>query len=287
MQLKTNDYVCFLMIDFPGTKINLGLRVIKKLDNGYHHLESIFIPTTFSDVVEIIPSREKSAFHFSGISIPGNLEGNLLFKALHLLSKDYSIPNIQIYLHKRIPMGAGLGGGSADASSMLKLLNSTFKLAISINKLESYSEKLGADCPFFIENKTSYVEGIGDSLSPITIDLNGFYLLIVCPEIHIKTSEAFREIKPHSRVRSLPEIIANYPIEEWKDHIYNDFEERAFESYPELRDIKSTLYEMGAIYASMSGTGSAIYGFFKREVEMDKSLESYIYHWEKKSNKRD
>ena len=270
------------MITFPGSKINLGLRVIEKLPNGYHSLESIFIPTSFSDILEVIPTEEETTFNNSGISIPGNKEDNLIYKAWELLSTLYPLPFFNAYLHKVIPLGTGLGGGSADGSAMLNLLNQSFSLGISQKELISLSAKLGADCPFFIENKAAYVEGIGEVLSPVSIDLKNIHLLIICPGIHVSTSEAFHNITPYKRDDKLNEIVASYPIEKWKDHIFNDFEEYAFGRHPELKEIKSTLYDMGAQYASMSGTGSAVYGFFSSEVKLDGRLKVYGFHWEKK-----
>lgn len=279
--MNNSAYVCFLMIEFPGSKINLGLNVIQKLENGYHSIESIFIPTSFSDILEIIPAEKESAFNYSGISIPGNEEDNLIYKAWKLLSKSYPLPSFIAYLHKVIPLGAGLGGGSADGSAMLKLLNHHFNLNIPSTELSAIAAKLGADCPFFIDRNTAYVEGIGELLTPISIDLSKLHLLIICPGIHINTGEAFRNISPKIREIKLTEIVANYPIEEWKNHIFNDFEEYAFKKHSELSKIKSALYDMGALYASMSGTGSAIYGFFKSEVELGENLNKYVSYWEK------
>lgn len=268
------------MIDFPGTKINLGLRITQRLSNGYHAIESIFIPTKFSDVLELIPSSDKTTFHYHGIEIPGDKSDNLIQRAYRLLAKDYSIPAFDVHLLKNIPMGAGLGGGSADGSAMLKLLNKVFELQISNNALKTYAKLLGADCPFFIDNKAAYVEGIGEKLSSLHINLHGYHLLILCPGIHINTREAFENIIPKASENNLIDIINTYPIKDWQEHVFNDFEDFAFHMNPELETIKSTLYEKGALYASMSGTGSSIYGIFESEIPLDEGLKDYVHHWE-------
>lgn len=268
------------MIDFPGSKINLGLRITQRLDNGYHTLESIFIPTTFSDVLEIIPTIDKTEFSFEGIEIPGELNDNLIYKAWKLLAKDFDIPPFKAILLKTIPLGAGLGGGSADASSMLKLINNTFELGISNRSLKTYAKMLGADCPFFVDNEASYVEGIGVKLSPIFVNLHSYHLLIICPGIHINTKEAFQNVTPKPSINNLVETINTYPISEWRKHIFNDFEEYAFHMHPEIEQIKMHLYSKGALYASMSGTGSSVYGIFKGKIDLDEPLKKYTHHWQ-------
>jgi 4-diphosphocytidyl-2-C-methyl-D-erythritol kinase len=267
------------MIDFPGTKINLGLRITHVLDNGYHALESIFIPTSFSDVLEVIPAAESTSFFYHGIKIPGDPKNNLIYKAWKLLSKDYSIPPIEVHLLKTIPMGAGLGGGSADGSAMLKILNEMFQLGINVKELQTYAKMLGADCPFFIENSPAYVEGIGDKLSAVHLNLSAYHLLILCPGIHINTREAFENIETKIPEDHLINIINTYPIGEWRSHVFNDFEDFAFHMHPELEDIKEALYNCGALYASMSGSGSSIYGIFDKKIELDESLKSFVHHW--------
>lgn len=271
------------MIDFPGSKINLGLRVTQRLDNGYHTIESIFIPSDFSDVLEIIKldEKESSRFYFKGLSIPGDPKDNLIYKAYKLLSRDFEIPPFEAHLLKIIPTGTGLGGGSADASSMLILFNRLFELEISTRDLEIYAKMLGADCPFFIKKLCAYVEGIGDKISPFELDLSSYHLLILCPDLHISTKEAFQNIIPTHPDQHLKDIILNYPIEKWKDYVFNDFEDYAFHTHPELEDIKAGIYDMGALYASMSGSGSAIYGIFSSQIDLAPSLSEYVHFWQK------
>lgn len=268
------------MIAFPGSKINLGLRITHRLDNGYHSIESIFIPTSFSDILEIIPSIDKTEFYYHGIEIPGDKDDNLIYKAWKLLAKDYEIPPFKSNLLKAIPLGAGLGGGSADGSSMLKLLNQVFHLGISKKSLETYAKILGADCPFFIKNEPSYVEGIGEKLSAVSLHLKGYYLLIVCPGIHVNTREVFQSIEPRPTEDNLINIVNTFPISDWKEHVFNDFEDFAFHMHPELESLKMMLYEKGALYASMSGTGSSIYGIFEEEIELEESLKRHTHHWQ-------
>ena len=269
------------MIDFPGTKINLGLRITQRLNNGYHALESIFIPTSFSDVLEIIPTKGSTSFKYHGIKISGDENDNLIYKAWKLMARDFDIPPFEAQLLKVVPMGSGLGGGSADGSAMLKLLNRTFNLNISDGDLKTYAKLLGADCPFFIKNEASYVEGIGEKLAPIHFNLNGYHLLIICPGVHINTKSAFENIIPKPTENNLIDIINTYPIAEWKEHVFNDFEDYAFHMHPQLASIKENLYSKGALYASMSGTGSSIYGIFENEIPLDEGLNGYVHHWQK------
>ena len=249
------------MLSFPNCKINLGLNIIRKRKDGYHDLETVFFPIPFKDVVEIIPSGS-SQFHVTGLPVEN--ENNLCSKAYQLLKKDFShLPEINMHLHKAIPLGAGLGGGSADAAFTLKLLNEKFGLGLSDQKLIDYAIELGSDCPFFIINKPCFATGRGEILEPIRIDLSGYKILLVNPGIHIDTKWAFSKIEPRAPGISLKEII-NLPIETWKDELRNDFEEPVFGSYPEIKKIKEDLCNAGAAYASMSGSGSTVYGLFKK-----------------------
>ena len=247
------------MIVYPNAKINLGLNVIKKKATGYHELSSVFYPVKdLYDILEILPANDFS-FSNSGIPIPGS--NNICINAFELLKLDFEIGNVTMHLHKKIPIGAGLGGGSADGAFMLKALNELFKLELSILELERYALQLGADCPFFIENSPKYITGIGDKMVNIDLDLTSYKFKFVFPELHISTNEAYSCILPKIPNDNLFDLI-NQPIENWKKIVKNDFEVIAFEKYPHLKIIKEKLYDDEAIYASMTGSGSVFYGVF-------------------------
>jgi 4-diphosphocytidyl-2-C-methyl-D-erythritol kinase len=250
------------MLKFPNAKINLGLNITAKRTDGYHDIESCFYPIPLKDALEIIPSKELK-FSSTGIPIPGNANENLVLKAYHLIKTDFDIPPTEIILHKNIPMGAGMGGGSADGAFMLTLLNDYFNLKISTEKLEAYALDLGSDCPFFIENKPKLVSGRGEIFENTKLDLSGYYLAIVYPDIHISTAEAYSGVKPQKPEISVKEIIENYSIEKWKGLLKNDFEDGIFKKYAQLDEIKNNFYENGALYASMTGSGSTMFGIFK------------------------
>lgn len=249
------------MIYFPNAKINIGLNVVSKRMDGFHNLETIFFPVKLADALEIVESK-KTKFSSSGIEIDGNPENNLVFKAYQILNNDYIIPPVKIHLHKVIPFGAGLGGGSSDAAFALKLLNEYFNLKISSEKLKSYATQIGADCPFFIENKPTFASGIGNQFQPVNLDLSEYKILIIKPNISVSTPDAYRNVIPSKPKFNLKEI-ENLPIEKWKNTIVNDFEESVFQKYSEINDLKQNLYKMGALYASMSGSGSAVFGIFR------------------------
>ncbi|GHV31913.1 4-diphosphocytidyl-2-C-methyl-D-erythritol kinase [Bacteroidia bacterium] len=251
------------MICFPNAKINLGLRVVSKRPDGYHNIETVFYPVPLCDALEIIPSEtNETTFTQTGILVDGNPDDNLVMKALRLLEKDFDLPKIAIYLRKQIPFGAGLGGGSADAAFMLKLLNDFAGLGLSVEQLEKYAGRLGADCPFFIRNNPVFAEGIGDIFTPVEISLRGYYLVLVKPDIHVSTQEAYAGITPKQPSSRLTEII-RLPLSEWKTLMINDFEEGILARYPVIGDIKQALYDRGAVYASMSGSGSSVFGIFE------------------------
>lgn len=252
------------MIVYPNAKINLGLHIVNKRPDGYHNLETIFYPLDVKDKIEIEESSEFS-FNLEGLKIDGDVESNLVVKAYRLLQKDFDLPNVKISMQKNIPFGAGLGGGSADASFTLKALNEIFNLSLEDDVLASYASKLGADCPFFIYNKPMLATGIGTELSPIELSLEGYKIEWVKPNVHVSTADAYRHVKPKQPAFDLREL-PNIPVEEWKNCLVNDFEESVFAQYPELADIKQDFYNRGAIYAAMSGSGSTIFGIFKELV---------------------
>ena len=252
------------MISFPNAKINIGLRVLHKRRDGFHELESIFYPVGVKDVLEIIESKELK-FSSSGIAIPGNESDNLCLKAYELIRRDFDLPPVHIQLHKHIPIGAGLGGGSADASFLIRLVNHKFKLEMDSVKMESIASELGSDCAFFIRNVPSYARGRGEVLDPIELDLGNYNLVLVMPQVHVSTADAFRGIIPGEPSHNLLDLIRK-PVEDWKDLILNDFEGSVLKKYPQIQTIKSALYDAGAVYASMSGSGAAVYGIFNDDV---------------------
>ncbi|TWW00393.1 4-(cytidine 5'-diphospho)-2-C-methyl-D-erythritol kinase [Chitinophaga pinensis] len=258
--------VFYTMIVFPNCKINLGLHVVSKRPDGFHELETVFYPLPLTDALEVL-SPGKLSFTSSGIDVPGEQTDNLCLKAWRLLKQDFpELPEVNIHLHKNIPIGAGLGGGSADAAFMLQLLNNRFQLEISKEQLISYAAALGSDCPFFIENKAVYATGRGEIMQPIALDLSAYSFVLVYPAVHINTGWAFGKITPGPPARSLQESIMQ-PLASWKNTISNDFEAAVFGTHPELITIKENLYTAGAIYASMSGSGSAFVGIFpKNEI---------------------
>ena len=262
------------MITFPNAKINLGLNIVERRSDGYHNIETVFYPVGLSDVLEVVPSDTCMDYSFSssGIELNGDPEDNLIVRAYRLLRSDFQFPPVDISLIKQIPFGAGLGGGSSDAAFMLKGLNELFELNITKRKLEKYAAMLGADCPVFIKNKPVFASGIGNVFSPIKISLKGYFLLLVKPDIHVSTPEAYSLVVPEIPQHSLLELIKG-PVSGWKDTIKNDFEKSVFEIYPEIQSIKNQLYEMGAVYASMSGSGSSVYGIFKTEPEKTSLFE--------------
>ncbi|MDB5121719.1 MAG: ispE [Sphingobacteriales bacterium] len=254
------------MIAFPNAKINIGLNVTRKREDGYHDLETIFYPLLIKDAVEIIEASELK-FSSTGILIPGSAGENICVKAYNLLKKDFSIPPVHIHLHKHIPIGAGLGGGSADAAFLIKLLNEKFTLGLSAAEMENYARCIGADCAFFINNKPVYAFEKGDVFENITLNLSEYYKVLVMPPVHVSTQSAYSGIKAKQAEVSLKELI-NLPIEEWKNQIKNDFEDSVFSKYPLIGDLKKALYDYGAVYASMSGSGASVYGIFKDKVSV-------------------
>lgn len=249
------------MVIFPNCKINLGLHITGKRPDGFHELETVFYPVQLRDILEVVSSTSLE-FQFTGLAIPGNPASNLCLKAYQLLKEDFpQLPPVQMHLHKIIPMGAGLGGGSADGAFALRLLNEKYKLNISSQQLIDYAAKLGSDCPFFIMNKACYATGRGEILTPIILDLSRYRFVIVHPGIHINTKWAFEQIQPGLPSRSIKEII-QLPIQDWKHYLSNDFEAPIMQNYPAIEAIKMALYNDGAIYASMSGSGSAVFGIY-------------------------
>ncbi|WP_375584080.1 4-(cytidine 5'-diphospho)-2-C-methyl-D-erythritol kinase [Cyclobacterium xiamenense] len=251
------------MITFPNAKINLGLRILGKRSDGFHEIESCLYPIPLTDALEMIPSRSFT-FASSGNAIPGNEADNLIVKAYRMLAADFhEVSPVAFHLHKHIPIGAGLGGGSSDAAFALAALNKIFDLNISDQTLANYAGKLGSDCPFFIRNKPQLARGRGEILEEVKLSLAGNWLFLVHPAIHIGTAEAYAGVRPAPTAKKLPEVLVD-PAS-WKQDLINDFEISIFSKYPEIAAIKAQLYAAGAWYAAMSGSGSAVIGLFAEE----------------------
>jgi 4-diphosphocytidyl-2-C-methyl-D-erythritol kinase len=251
------------MICFPNGKINLGLHVSGKRQDGYHDIETIFYPIAINDAVEVVPATQ-SGISLSGLPLDGKTNDNLCMKAYAMLKTDFpDLPPVNIFLHKVIPAGAGLGGGSADGAFTILALDKLFELNLSKAQRLHYALHLGSDCPFFVINKPCYASGRGEILEPIDLDLSRYSFIIVYPYIHISTSWAFSEVKPDQKSRALKEIIAK-PVSYWKEDLKNDFEEPVFFKHPNLKLIKEKLYMYGALYASMTGSGSCVFGIFEK-----------------------
>ncbi len=264
------------MVTFPSCKINLGLQVIRKRHDGYHDIETCFYPIPWTDALEVVIA-DRFSFTASGNSIPGDVTNNLCVKAYELLKRDFDLAPVAIHLHKVIPTGAGLGGGSSDGAYALRLLKQIFDLKLSQDKLKDYALRLGSDCPFFIEDKPMLGSGRGEALTDISIDLNGKFLVLIKPDVHVSTAEAYSGVKPTALSQSIKNILEQKPIAEWKNFLKNDFEQSVFVNYPVIRDIKEKLYEHGALYASMSGSGSAVFGIFEKPVELKAQFSNAIY----------
>ncbi len=251
------------MVVFPNAKINLGLNVVKKRNDGYHNIESVFVPIPITDALEINQNKlGKTQFSCSGIKIPSDGKANLVERAFSIMQSKYNIPSVDLDLLKQIPIGAGLGGGSADAAACILGLNDLFQLQLNENELFNLAGQLGADCAFFLKNKMVYSEGIGDEFSDFFVDLSQLHFIVVYPNIHVSTVEAYKHIKPCKPDKNIREILNN-PVETWKKELKNDFEKSVFIQCPEIGEIKQELYNLGATYASMSGSGSAVFGIFK------------------------
>lgn len=270
------------MITFPCAKINLGLNIVSKRPDGYHNLETVFYPIPLTDALEIkymdekFPSESPCDLKITGNDVDCNEEDNLVIKAYQLLAADFQLPRVHAHLVKRIPTQAGLGGGSSDAAYMIRLLDERFRLNIGIPEMERYAAKLGADCAFFITADPSYAEGIGDVLMPADVpgaDLGGYYLAVVKPSVAVSTRDAYTAIVPKTPAKCCRDIVRQ-PIETWKDELVNDFEAPIFAMHPELAAIKQSLYDAGAVYAAMSGSGSALFGIFREQpTGLEKEFE--------------
>lgn len=261
------------MICFPNAKINLGLNIVEKRADGFHNIETVFYPVNWCDALELIENKdfqqgdEKINLSLSGIVVKGNAQDNLIAKAYKLMDKVYNLPPVKAHLHKNIPMGAGLGGGSSDAAFFIKLLNNKFLLNLNAAEQLNFAEQLGSDCAFFIENKPVYASEKGDVFSEVKIDLSQYHIVIVYPAIHSNTALAYKGVVPTKPQKNIQSIIAG-EIKNWKTELVNDFEKTIFLQHLELQKLKNSFYAKRALYASMSGSGSAVYGVFEKEVDI-------------------
>jgi 4-diphosphocytidyl-2-C-methyl-D-erythritol kinase len=258
------------MISFPNAKINLGLYVTEKRPDGFHNLETVFIPIDWKDALEFVEAPE-TQFTSSGLVIEGDPEQNLVMKAYRLLQSQYGLPALHIHLHKNIPLGAGLGGGSSDAAFMLKMLNEYFHLGLTGDELEQHAARLGSDCPFFVRNRPVFARGRGEIMEDIRLKISGLTLVVVKPPVHVTTALAFRNVIPQKTRISIKALV-NFSVTRWNGNIKNQFEGSVFQEFPEIGKIKEQLYAAGAQYASMSGSGSAVFGIFEGEPDSISSL---------------
>jgi 4-diphosphocytidyl-2-C-methyl-D-erythritol kinase len=265
------------MVAFPPCKINLGLHITAKRPDGFHDLETCFYPVPWTDILEIIPASS-SSFTCSGTAIPGKAEDNLCLRAYYLLKADFDIPPVKIHLHKIIPTGAGLGGGSSDAAHTLRLLNTIFNLSLTTEQLKNYASTLGSDCSFFIQDQPMVGSGKGEILTDINCSLGGFYLVIVKPPIHVSTQQAYAGVVPKIPTMKISDILQQ-PVATWKNSLKNDFEDSIFVQYPSIADIKNKFYSFGAVYASMSGSGASVFAFFEKRLQLREKFEGMEY-WE-------
>lgn len=269
MQVKSN------------AKINLGLNILAKRPDGFHNIESVFLPISWYDYISIHESKMVK-FSSEGIDIPESSQGNLCLRAYELLNADFDLAPLHLHLNKKIPIGAGLGGGSADAAFVLKALNKKFNLQLNYLQLEKYAASLGSDCVFFIRNQPALVKGRGEQ---ITVDrrfdvLRNYHILMLKPDIFISTQEAYQNVVPKQSEKSVLDVLES-PIENWKANLVNDFEAPLFKKYKALKLVKNMLYDYGAIYASMSGSGSCFYGIFDAKIQLDDQIKQYTHKWVK------
>lgn len=272
------------MLLYPNAKINIGLYVTQKRPDGFHNLETVFYPIPLCDILELNPLSDKwgtCEFKESGISLDCADDANLVVRAYHLLDNDFSLPAVSVHLHKQIPFGAGLGGGSSDAAFMLKGLNELFHLNLSVTQLERYASQLGSDCAFFINNQPSFASGKGEVLEPLAMTLKNWLLVLVKPNCHVSTAQAYKGVRPKATDIDLHTLI-DLPITQWSDKVKNDFENSIFQSHPQIEAIKSELYRLGATYASMSGSGATVFGLFPASTDIHfSSCFSDCFVWSK------
>lgn len=273
------------MIIFPNAKINIGLNIVEKRDDGFHNIETLMYPVLITDRLEIKKTPGHSngniTFTSSGINIDGNTQDNLICKAYNLLHSDFNLPSVTMHLHKQIPIGAGLGGGSADAAFALKGINNMFGLMLSYDELERYAAQLGSDCAFFIKNKPSFATQRGEKLQIIPINLANYFIAIVIPNTSVSTKEAYANICPQKPENSLKKLLTQ-AVNKWQENIKNDFEETVFKQKSEIATIKENMIKAGAIYSSMSGSGAAVFGLFSSKPNLKFMIKKNYFYWQTK-----
>lgn len=265
------------MVLFPNAKINIGLNIIRKRTDGYHDIETLFYPLSLSDILEIVPS-DTFGFVQTGITIDGDIRNNLVVKAYELMKLHYNLPGVKIHLHKVIPFGAGLGGGSSDAAFTILGLNSIFSLGLSEKTMVDLAARLGSDCPFFILNRPVIAEGRGEIFTETEFSLKGYHLVLIKPDIHVPTALAYSKVRPSEPEMPLISLLNAEP-QSWKDKVINDFEMSVFTEFPAIANIKAQLYQMGAVYASMSGSGSSVFGIFSEKPLLDSVFSKDYFVW--------
>ena len=266
------------MVVFPKAKINIGLRIVEKRPDGFHNIETFFYPVDLADALEFVvrkDGRKSDSLKVTGVMEENNPDNNLVLKAVRLMRESFDFPSLKIHLHKAIPVGAGLGGGSSDAAGMLRALNRYFSFGLTQEELRSFAGKLGSDAPFFIDSTPSFAEGVGNILSEEPLDLSAYTIMLLYPGLNINTAEAYAGCVPCRSGFSLRKLI-NLPVNEWRGRVVNDFELNIFRTYPEIGEIKMGLYEAGAVYASLSGSGSTVYGIFRGKTSLPDHLSKHL-----------
>jgi 4-diphosphocytidyl-2-C-methyl-D-erythritol kinase len=266
------------MVVFPGAKINIGLRIVEKRPDGYHNIETFFYPVALTDALEFVvrkDNRKSDTLTVTGVMKQGDPDDNLVMKAVKLMRRSFDFPFLRIHLHKSIPVGAGLGGGSSDAAGMLKALNRYFNFGLNAEELRSFAGRLGSDAPFFIDGTPSFAEGVGNILSEFPLDLNTWHITLLYPGLNVSTAEAYAGCHPDPEGESLRKLLS-LPLTEWRERVVNDFEQGIISRYPSIGHLKNALYEAGAIYASMSGSGSSVYGIFSKPPVLPREVSRYL-----------
>lgn len=266
------------MIVFPNAKINIGIDIIRRRTDGYHDIETVFYPIRLYEALEALPASS-NAFTSSGLPIPGGEQQNLCLRAYALMAGDLQLPPLRIHLHKAIPIGAGLGGGSSDAAFFIRLVNEQFNLRLHEEQMRGYARMLGSDCAFFIADRPAFASGRGDELQAVALDLSRFHIALVMPPVHVSTASAYSGVMPAMPVQPLRELIGR-PVADWKGLIHNQFEPSVFRAFPQIAALKEALYDAGAVYASMSGSGASVFGIFEKKPDLSFLLPANLVFYD-------